>query len=582
MKKKIQMLCLLAILSVAGIVLIFENNKTVWLRFNEDGELFLQVNYNQHEQNLYLWKDKRNESDRKYFFLPSWVKGEKIYYRALGQSDIFIDGKKLSDSGYFCWEEGRSYLVETGEDREQRESNRYHLIIMRSENLPSIFISTESGKMDAIYENKEYGEPGTIDVIEGNGTSEYRGRLNQISGRGNSTWQMYAKKSYSFSLEHVRSLCGLKSGKKWRLLALAREGTKLQTKIAMDIGEALELPYSPQGIWADLYLNGVYAGLYLLCEAVAEGEGRVEISDSGYLLERDAIYYEERPYSFFTKKGEPFVVRAPEIVTDAQLQRIGGDIQEIEDMMNYSIEEYADYIDRDSFAGKFLVDEISLNYDAYVTSCYFFKGRDGRLYAGPLWDYDTSMGIAWTNRDSLIIENLRPDGLDWFARLYSVPDFYESVRNQYEKLLPVMEMLLKTDIDAYAEWIRKSESMDEIRWPGEGYDKELPAHWGHYTTFESNVKYLKFFLANRLNALNRKWGISGYDFSIPSDGTVHEVVFIRDGKVVEKQSVPDGEFPQNIPQLDGTAYAGWYFPYGYRKKYTGQLPIFEDVAFVAE
>ena len=57
----------------------------------------------------------------------------------------------------------------------------------------------------------------------------------------------------------------------------------------------------------------------------------MEISDSGYLLERDAIYYEERPYSFFTKKGEPFVVRDPEIVTDAQLRRIGGDIQEIED-----------------------------------------------------------------------------------------------------------------------------------------------------------------------------------------------------------------------------------------------------------
>lgn len=47
--------------------------------------------------------------------------------------------------------------------------------------------------------------------------------------------------------------------------------------MAFDFAQRLNFSYSPEGVFVDVYVNGKYMGLYLLCEAVNEGKSRVNI-----------------------------------------------------------------------------------------------------------------------------------------------------------------------------------------------------------------------------------------------------------------------------------------------------------------
>ena len=86
----------------------------------------------------------------KYIFLPGYADKEKI---------------KLSNAA-------------------QKEDVR----IMQSKNLATIFIETESGTLDNIYEDKDHKESGKIRVVDKEGNSDYKGGLRYIKGRGNYSW----------------------------------------------------------------------------------------------------------------------------------------------------------------------------------------------------------------------------------------------------------------------------------------------------------------------------------------------------------------------------------------------------------
>jgi hypothetical protein len=65
-----------------------------------------------------------------------------------------------------------------------------------------------------------------------------------------------------------------------------------------------------------------------------------------------------------------------------------GYIQELHDNLHKTpISDYSTYIDLPTFIDYLLISELTRNVDAYVRSAYFFKERDGKLKAGPLWDY---------------------------------------------------------------------------------------------------------------------------------------------------------------------------------------------------
>ena len=109
--------------------------------------------------------------------------------------------------------------------------------------IPAVFIHTDSGSMEDLNADKENEETGDICIVREDGNTEYQGRLERISGRGNSTWN-YEKKPYALKLAEKSPLCGLDRSDRWRLLALWREGSKMDNKIAMELAHEIGIAHS--------------------------------------------------------------------------------------------------------------------------------------------------------------------------------------------------------------------------------------------------------------------------------------------------------------------------------------------------
>lgn len=621
MKKKVQLLLALAILLIfGGFVVISESRQKTCLELGESTDISIVLNSNNRQQRIYPWY---NETDgRYYFFLPAYCNTNSIAFSGVGEDRlVFLDGMSMQSGSKFEWQEENIYLLEILAEDANAD---YELVFLHSENLPAVFVATDSGNMEYIHLNKKNEEQGKIDIVTADGVAEYSGRLSKISGRGNSTWNN-EKKPYSIKLQEEKPLLGMDSGDKWYLLAGWREGAKMNDKVAFDIAELLGLAYSPQCTWIDLYLNGEYAGIYLLTESVTVGEGRVDITDlekqneannpnieeantfeegrmkgyvinsgdgisGGYLIEKDfPDYWKAERAGFATLRNNVFTIKSPQHASREQVEYISQYVQNIDDMLNDGNTEYRNYIDFESFAKKFIVDEIALSYDVNVTSMFYYKEQnDDSLYAGPVWDFDGAFGEGngawlegyWVNYEYSCMNDFR-DGektLNWYAKLYDDEIFRTRMIEIYCDILPHIEELIETKIDIYADYIRKSVAIDKIRWQNADVSDEHP---GHYVEFDNNVRYLKFFLAKRINYLNERWNVDYGELALPDTGGTHEITFWLDGELIETREVVDGELLEDLPYLDENNYWGWYFPHS-RERYRIHLPIYEDVAFYAK
>lgn len=547
---------------------------------------------------------------------------EKVEYRMGWDSqkpfiDFEVNGTNIRVNAWLDEEEETYYFFCPSFAKEEKfgieeRQNDIPICFMKSSSIESMFIHTKSGTMDAIHNDKQYEEEGHIKVVSEQGIVEYDGALDRISGRGNSTWE-YSKKPYSITLSKADKLCGLEKGKKWILLPLWREGNKMNTRVIFDIAQAAGLKYTPESTWVDLYLNDEYVGIYMLCESISVANGRVEIFDleemnqllnpeldsaelfseadakgfelennpsdisGGYLIEKDwQPYYDREPVGFLTNNGTQFTISAPKHASREQVYYVKDYIQRIEDLLNDRNEAVREYVEFESFALKYIIDELSLNIDTNVTSMYFYKERGSNLLcAGPVWDYDSALGecnsghvegmyVDYTNS----VLDLNTDLL-WYQQLMDNEEFRKVVRRKYKELYPIIQEIMNKSIDRYAALLENSIAMDRQRWKNEETDKA-----GNYEHFDSNVRYLKFFLCNRLNWLNEKLIGNNAGLTWEGNGASHKVEFWLENQLIETVYVQDGDFLQSLPELDDSYY-GWYFVYN-DEKYRDQLPILED------
>lgn len=424
MKKKVLLLLSIIILCVITFFIHVFERPQLQLNVENNNSLSLKLTTNGHNETIYPWVN--TTEGNYYFFLPSCINTNKISIKNTKTEQIRVNKTQSEFSSLFTWIDNEMYEITV-----QKNDNQYsyQVVFMTSANIPSIFIETESNSMEYLKADKENKEAGTISIYKSNGNLEYNGQLKWISGRGNSTWNR-SKKPYTINLQNKEPLLGMDEGNKWCLLALWYEPVKLNTKIVMDIASELGLPFTPKCTWVDLYLNGEYNGIYLLCEAISVENGRIEIHDlerenmennpdidhaptfnedgflkgynlkhgtninGGYLVEKDApAYYSSEKSGFMTKSGHCFTLKSPQHASREQIKYISEYFQTIEDMIINNEPDFDNYIDLPSFSARYLVDEISFNTDSNMTSMYFYKDQDDNfLYAGPVWDYDLTMG----------------------------------------------------------------------------------------------------------------------------------------------------------------------------------------------
>ena len=440
------------------------------------------------------------------------------------------------------------------------------LRVLKSALLPTIFITTESGEFDLIHASTKYKEPGSVAIYDEAGGLTLSSELEHVKGRGNSSF-MRPKKPYQIKFLEKTSLFGMEKAKKWVLLANYKDRTLIRNQIVFGAARYLGDPYASSDAYADLYVNTRYMGTYEISGKVEIAGNRIDVRDleketealnelplseykrfgrfkaergsskgyqipndpqditGGYLIEFEKSYhYEQEKSGFVTKRGQCFVIKSPEFASQAQVAYISGLIQRLENAI-YAADgrdpetglHYSEMADLDSMAREFLMEEVFKNYDANKSSQFIVKPADSegcRLFFGPVWDFDLSMGDWCDNADNRHIASPKrlyaANGNGWLPTLYKQRDFYERViRMYYEELAPYLKAVLgeapQADIPVLEEryeMLRASADMNYLRWPS--FDSaSWPVDTGR--SFEANYAYLRAWLEQRMEYLDTIW-----------------------------------------------------------------------------
>lgn len=448
------------------------------------------------------------------------------------------------------------------------------LTVMYGSDLPALYLTTQSGNLTRIHWGKTYKEKGRMILRDADGSTVSEGRLKHMKMRGNASVK-YGKKNYAIKLEEGANLLGMGKAKKWILLGNHLDKSLLRNQITFDMARYAGLDYTPECRQVSLYVNNEYLGMYLLTEKIEIDDDRVAIRDleketeslnsgsldsyttagtryinrgryrgkkipndpedisGGYLLEFEhlATAYSTTPSAYYTKHGMLLLVHEPEYCSDAQMRYISGLIQGFENAIfakdgrdPETGKHYSEFADFDSLVNKYLINEVSKNYDANMSSEYFYKPEDAKsdkLFAGPVWDLDNTYGDyarsgnpGFLNPAGLFV--CRQGGQDyWWPALYKQPDFYRAVVKRYhETFVPALEILLgqreETEtlksLDTYAAAVEKSVAMEYVLYP--------TLHWkqGQVQTgknLEENIAYLKDYIARRMQFLSETWVMDG-------------------------------------------------------------------------
>ena len=109
--------------------------------------------------------------------------------------------------------------------------------------------------------------------------------------RGNSSYYMSDKKPYSFrpldkplekgGVKKKVSILGMGKDNNWALLAPFADKSMMRDLLAFEISRPW-MEYTPQDHYCELFVDGIYFGVYILSEVVSNGMYRLNLPYPGY------------------------------------------------------------------------------------------------------------------------------------------------------------------------------------------------------------------------------------------------------------------------------------------------------------
>ncbi len=353
-----------------------------------------------------------------------------------------------------------------------------------------------------------------------------------IRGRGNTTWDM-PKKPYKLKFDEKTSLFNLPADREWVLLANYADKTLLRNVVAMKLSEIVGMDWTPAMFQVELYLNNDYLGCYTLSEQKKVARHRVNLDivkntdNTGDPLTGD-YYFEiesrqDEPVCFLSEINHiPMMFLDPQYPTGDQLAYVKAYFRDAELALNGR--DFRDpqqgwqrYIDAESFAKAFIVNELTKNIDGNMRkSSFMAKKRGGKLEMCHLWDYDLTIGncdymyslsggVATDGPEGWFVKTTSMDqGINWYIRLSQDPAFCAEVKRIWEAVYPQLKEI-PAFIDRQAWLMDEAQARNFERWNILGsYVWPNKVVTGKYS---SELSYLKDFYSRRLEWLNRSFDI---------------------------------------------------------------------------
>lgn len=365
----------------------------------------------------------------------------------------------------------------------------------------------------------------------------------KIRGRGNYTWGA-EKKPYRIKFDKKTELfgCGYKQ-KSWVLLANYYDKSLSRNYIAYELSKQFDgIAFSSVHIPVEVYLNGEYLGVYLLCDQMQTGTGRVDISedyetngaDTGYLLELDGRAASEgvENIDYFTLDNSvavgvnTYAIKTPDTDEDAYKANSETYVTFIKDYLrncmsvlkNGDWETVNAYIDVESFVDTYIIQELFANNDVGWSSVYLYKEKGGKLYAGPVWDFDIGGGnicfdIGNVNdclpETTLVAIKNNP----WYNALSNYDEFKQQVSEKLkvtykQKIFDTLELLDCNNENGLYKQGKDALSRNFKKWERLGkYDYPNPHSVVIIDTVDGQIEYLRRWLLLRYYYLTECYNI---------------------------------------------------------------------------
>ena len=365
-----------------------------------------------------------------------------------------------------------------------------------------------------------------------------------IEVRGSSS-QTFPKKSFGFEtwdsagLEIDTSILGFPKESDWILNANYTDKSFLRNVTSYHLFNQMG-HYASRTKYVEVFINNVYAGVYILMEKVKRDNNRVDISNltpldtsaiditGGYILKVDKATGSGGAGGFNSAFPPVNNGTIPEIlydypddvtITPQQANYIQAFVDSFEQALHgpqYTdpINGYYKYINDSTFIDFFLINELSKNVDGYRISSYLYKEKitkGNRLCAGPVWDYDIAFGNAdycggqyqtgWS-----YTYNCSTTGFQvpfWWARLLSDPIYKNKVKCRYTQLRNTIfsTAYINNFIDSIALYLQESQTRNFQQWPILGtYVWPNPSPIP--TTYAGEISKLKSWISSRLTWLD--------------------------------------------------------------------------------
>lgn len=456
-----------------------------------------------------------------------------------------------------------------------------YLTVYHGSDIPCLFFEVDSAEFSAINRSKDNViTEGTVRVQEADGEISFDGELAHLKCRGNDTF-LYSKKPYEFKLKKKTAIGGMPKGKTWILLANYRDSSLLRNQLVLDLSLEAGLPFAIHCEQTDVWVNGQYQGVYLMTEKIQISRERINIRD----LEEETEKVNDEALSsypaFDLKKGPLPIMCGFEIPNDPE-DITGGYIAVIEKphrlnkfrrpgirtegLLNVRIKEptcpslaqvmyfgarvndmhnatiagdginpdtgmhYTEYLDIVSFSKKFLIEDLSKNYDGVAGSQYLFKDSDTvdpLFYAGPSGDYDLCFGNVKTrglSSEGDYIARVKVGPANLYSQLAAHDDFMESVSEQWRNSLrPALAVVLGEEpagencsvrpMEEYVSRLKDSAAMNQARW-----GQTTRAYSSAGKTFDSGTAYLERWLRNRVAYMDGRYADQNENASTDEGG----------------------------------------------------------------
>jgi hypothetical protein len=376
-----------------------------------------------------------------------------------------------------------------------------------------------------------------------------------IEIRGQSS-QEFPKKCYGFttydSLGATKtsvSLCGLPKENDWILYASYNDKSLIRNGMTYEIARRLGW-YAPRTRFCELMLNDYYQGLYVLTEKIQRDTLRVNISNlkktdttgdgltGGYIISVDrnpVIGVDSWQSSLFPAAGSfekiifSYCYPKNDEIVNVQKTYIQNFIKDLETALlsvNFadSATGYRRYIDVGSFVDYFLMSETAKELDGYRYSVFMYKSKStkgGKLFMGPVWDYNTGYGNS-TYADSKETDGWLYDKggarMWWFKRLMEDNLFVAQVNTRWRTLRNTVlhNDSINTLIDSLVKAIGPAAHRNFYQWQVLGRYIWPNNYIGN--TYAEEIDFLKRWTGDRIAWMDANMPVAGVRFTARGAG----------------------------------------------------------------